>query len=289
MLNAESLLNKIICGDAAEVMAGWPNECIDLTVTSPPYDPVEPDDDGNLITYPRQGLRDYEGYTWDFVSIARQLWRVTKRGGVLVWVVGDITVNGSETCTPDHQKLYFRKLGFKVHDTMIYGKENFIPLSHNRYEPQFEFMFIFSKGAPSVFNPIKVMSKFSGKTIKRSRKVYDNHSRRPETDGRTNKQKTRGNIWIYKVGGHGTKTFPAAMPEALAHDHIISWSNPGDLVADPFIGSGTTAKMAYLLERNYVGIDISPTYCEIAQRRVAAAVMPILEKIKTPKQSAFEF
>jgi len=254
-------INSIYCGDCVSLMESLPNECIDLTVTSPPYD----------------NLRDYKGYTFDFEAIARQLWRVTKPGGVVVWVVVDETKDGSESGTSFRQALGFMAVGFRLHDTMIYGKENYIPLSHNRYEPQFEFMFVFSKGNPDVFNPMITRSIFGGRAIKRSRKTYDSHSFRPRDIGQTQDTKVRGNIWMYTIGGHGSESHVAQFPEALARDHILSWSNPGDIVLDPMVGSGTTCKMAHLSGRNYLGFDISEEYCQLARQRVAnVEVQPFL-------------
>jgi site-specific DNA-methyltransferase (adenine-specific) len=252
--------NQIYCGKSEEMLADLPDDCIDLTVTSPPYD----------------NLRTYKGFTLDWHEIIRQLYRVTKPGGVVVWVVADATVNGSETGTSFKQSLWAIECGFRLHDTMVYGKENCIPLNHNRYEPQFEYMFIFSKGAPLTFNPILENSIFAGKTIKRSRKSYDQHSFRPRDIGETKETKIIGNIWMYKLGGYKTENHVAQFPEALARDHIISWSNPGDLVLDPFMGSGTTAKMAMQNGRDYLGFDISEEYCELSRKRVAWANPPLL-------------
>ena len=131
--------NIIHTGSCAEIMRDFPADCIDLTVTSPPYD----------------NLRTYGGAVnaFDFEPIAQELFRVTKPGGVVVWVVGDATVNGSETGTSFRQALRFMEIGFRLHDTMIYEKENYIPLTHNRYEQCFEYMFVFSKGTPKTFHP----------------------------------------------------------------------------------------------------------------------------------------
>ena len=146
----------LYCGDNVKLMRDiLPDNSVNLTVTSPPYDPVDYDSDGNLVTYSGKGLRDYQGYTWDFASVAKELWRVTGQGGVVVWVVGDATVNGSETCSAAIQKLYFRSLGFNVHDTMIYHSD-MPPLNHRRYEQKFEFMFVLVKQKIITFNPITV-------------------------------------------------------------------------------------------------------------------------------------
>ncbi len=253
-------LNKIYNMDCLEGLRMLDDNCIDLTVTSPPYD----------------DLRTYNGYSWDFESIAKELYRVTKEGGVVVWVVGDKTINGSETGTSFKQALFFKEIGFNLHDTMIYAKENWIPLTHNRYEQQFEYMFVFSKGKPKTFNPLTIPTIHNGKLITRSQ---DNHGENKSVRDRkyskiTSKEKRRPNIWTYKIGTNCTTKdkvafkHPAIFPEQLAHDHIISWSNDGDVVMDIFMGSGTTAKMCKLTNRNYIGFEISKEYCDIAEERL---------------------
>lgn len=264
-------LNTIICGDNVEIMRQLPDECIDLTVTSPPYDLVDYDEAGNLITHPDKGLRDYEGYSWDFAAVAGQLWRVTKPGGIVVWVVGDATVNGSETGSSFRQALYFMGLGFNV-ETMIYNREALgAKGSHNFYWQGFEYMFILVKGIPKVFNPIRdKTNKFAGCSTKGER-LNQNGSKRQAQLRIIPEYSQRGNVWTMGGGDREFIDHPAAFPVELAADHIISWSNPGDLVLDPFIGSGTTAKMAAILGRNYLGIDTSENYCNLARRRVANA------------------
>lgn len=250
-------LDTIITGDSAEVLKTFPDACIDLIVTSPPYD----------------NLRTYKGFTFDFETIAKQLYRVTKTGGVVVWVVGDATVKGSETGTSFRQALYFMQCGFNLHDTMIYRKINPIPLTHNRYEQEFEYMFVFSKGKPKATNIQRVETKNCGKSVSRKRtsREYQNDSvrfRDEITVIKTTKQK--GNIWEYSIGSKydNSNTHPAIFPEALAHDHIISWSNEGDTVLDCFCGSGTTPKMAKLSNRHYIGIETSAEYVSIANQRI---------------------
>ena len=249
-------INKIICGNSDEVMQQIPDACIDLTVTSPPYD----------------NTRNYNGFSFNFPEVAQQLYRITKKGGVVVWVVGDATIKGSETGTSFRQALYFKEIGFRLHDTMIYHKKT-PPLTHNRYEQEFEYMFIFSKGKPKTFNPILVDKIY---TDNRTKKAFSRNKTNEHDMGfSSNKtQKIKGNVWTYLVGGNKTTKdkiafqHPAIFPERLARDHIISWSNPGDLVFDPFLGSGTTAKMALSEGRNYLGIEISEEYCEIARQRI---------------------
>lgn len=246
---------RLLHGDCLEVMKTIESECIDLTVTSPPYD----------------NLRTYNGYSFNFEGIAQELYRVTKKGGVVVWVVGDATIKGSETGTSFKQALFFKEIGFNLHDTMIYAKNSYMPLTHNRYEQQFEYMFLFVKGRPKTFNPIMIPSLTSG--TKRNRGcsksneiTYAERLREEKTIVNIKKQKP--NIWFYDVGKNDKTKHNAPFPEQLAHDHIISWSNECDTVLDCFLGSGTTGKMAKQLNRNFIGIEISEEYLNIAKNRI---------------------
>jgi DNA modification methylase len=246
-------------GDCAEVMKTIPPDSIDLTVTSPPYD----------------NLRTYNGFVFDFETIAQELYRLTKPGGVVVWVVGDATINGSETGTSFKQALYFKEIGFNLHDTMIYRKINYMPLTHKRYEQEFEYMFIFSKETPSIFNPILKINKTAGIEYKTGRPhIYDSHAMRNNRDEKyiTGKTSQHGNIFEYIIGtGDDLLNHPAPFPEDLARDHILTWSNPEDIVLDPMMGSGTTGKMAVKYQRNFIGIEISQEYLTIAQKRISYA------------------
>ena len=249
-------INKIYNENCLETMAKMPDNFIDLTVTSPPYD----------------NLREYNGYSFTFEDIAKELYRVTKKGGVVVWVVGDATINGSESGTSFKQALFLKEIGFNLHDTMIYRKENYAPLTHKRYEQEFEYMFVFSKGKPTTFNPILVDCIHAGKVIKRSRSTYEVGIRqREESDKQpkpTGDKKQKGNVWSYKVGGGKTVNHVAQFPLQLATDHIRSWSNEGDLVYDCFMGSGTTAIAAINNKRKFIGSEISEEYCKIIENRI---------------------
>lgn len=260
------LRNHIYCGDAIDLLKNLPNEYIDLTVTSPPYD----------------NLRSYNGYCFDFENIAKELYRVTKPGGVIVWVVSDATINGSETLTSFKQAIYFNDIGFKVHDTMLYQKINYIPLTHNRYEQAFEYMFVFSKGKPKTFNPIMIPCKNPGKvesygTTRRSQLDKKQAMRCPEgiIYKTTKSEKIHPNIFKYTCGASHTG-HPAVFPLQLAKDQVKSWSNVGDLVLDPFIGSGTTALACAELNRDYIGFDVSDEYCNIARERLKNVQMSFI-------------
>lgn len=248
--------NKIYNMDCIDGMRMLQNNSVDLTVTSPPYD----------------DLRTYNGFNFDFEETARELYRITKQGGVVVWIVGDSTIKGNETGTSFKQALYFKECGFNLHDTMIWYKPDGFNFGSNyAYKQSFEYMFVFSKGRPKAINKIKdVPSKLAGKAIPSVRKHADG---KIDKDTRVYIQddfKFRSNVWAInrpkKNNGH-----PAVFPEQLANDHILSWSNPGDVVLDPFMGSGTTAKMAILNNRNYIGFEISREYCEIAEKRIEEA------------------
>ena len=251
-------LNKTYCMDCLEGMKLLPDNYVDLTVTSPPYD----------------DLRKYNGYSFDFENIAKELYRVTKDGGVVVWVVGDKTKNGSETGTSFKQALYFKEIGFNLHDTMIYSSDK-PPLSHNRYEQKFEYMFIFSKGKPKTWNPIMEECKYAGSS-KKARTFRHTGEELEETHnkGEVKSHKIKGNIWFYPTGYQKSSKdkiafkHPAIFPEQLAHDHITSWSNEGDIVMDIFSGSGTTHKMASLNNRNFIGFEISQEYIDIEEERI---------------------
>ena len=251
-------INKNYNESNLETMAKMPDCFVDLTVTSPPYD----------------GLRTYNGYSFPFEDIAKELFRITKQGGVIVWVVNDSTKNGSESLTSFKQALYFKEIGFNVHDTMIYAKNSYMPLTHNRYEQQFEYMFVLSKSKPKTFNPIMIQSLTAG--TKRNRggskaneTTYAERLREEKTT--VNSEKQKPNIWFYNVGKNDKTKHKAPFPEQLAQDHILSWTNENDLVYDCFMGSGTVAKMSILNNRNWIGSEISSEYCEIIDERVKKA------------------
>ena len=254
-------LNKIYNMDCLEGLKMLDDNCIDLTVTSPPYD----------------DLRKYNN-NFDFENIVRELYRVTKDGGVIVWVVADKTKNGSETGTSFKQALFFKENGFNLHDTMIYMSDK-PPLTHNRYEQKFEYMFVFSKGKPKTFNPIMEECKYAGSDKKaRTFRHAGDELQETHIKNKVNKEKIKGNVWYFSTGyNKSTKDtiafkHPAIFPEQLANDHIISWSNEGDTVLDIFMGSGTTAKMCLLNNRNYIGFELSEEYCKIAEERLGDVI-----------------
>ena len=242
---------------------------VDLTITSPPYDEIY-DYGGTLI--------------WDyniFKEVVKKLYEITNDGGVVVWVVGDQMKNGSESGTSFKQALYFIETGFKLHDTMIYAKNNPVPNAMTRYQQSFEYMFVFSKGKPKTTNILKEprSNKWNDKRCFRKEKRFNR-----DKDGQFSVKKDfhfdffvevpRRNIWYYSVGLNGSTKdreafkHPAIFPEKLAKDHILSWSNEGDIVFDPFMGSGTTGKMAILNGRDFIGIEKVKEYYDIALKRI---------------------
>jgi len=249
-------LNKIYCENCLDTMSRMPDNFIDLTVTSPPYD----------------NLRDYNGYSFDFESVAKELFRVTKKGGVVVWVVSDATIEGSETGTSFRQALYFKEIGFNILDTMIYyingtGAKG----SNSAYWQSFEYMFIFTKGRINTVN--RIADKRNPNVGKK--RGSDGSDKLNAIKTRTERKgivapefSIRENVWKYNVGQNDKTDHPAVFPEELVMDHIKSWSNEGDLIYDPFMGSGTTAKMAHLLKRNWIGSEISQEYVDLANKRI---------------------
>lgn len=258
-------MDRIVCGDNKILLLDVADDSIDLTVTSPPYD----------------NIRDYHGYSLDMEELVRQLFRVTAPGGVVVWVVGDATEKGSETGNSFRQALMFMNSGFRLHDTMIYEKNtSSFPARRDgsRYTQIFEYMFVFSKGKPKTAHLIcDKENKWAGHTnwganTQRGRNglLVETSDIRPVP-----KYSPRNNIWKYNVGkgfnssDKESHSHPAIFPEKLAEDHILSWSNEGDVVLDPFCGSGTTCKMAKKNKRHYIGMDISEEYCRLAETIVS--------------------
>jgi DNA modification methylase len=275
-MNMEKYTNQIIEGNCVEVMRQFDNESIDLTVTSPPYD----------------DLRNYKGFIFPFEDIAKELYRITKQGGVVVWVVNDATINGSETGTSFKQALYFREIGFNLHDTMIFKKTNPIPqIYRRRYNNEFEFMFVFSKGTVKTHHPLMVDCLHAGLELNGT--TYKNFSKNEQVREKLAKpvkdKKIKGNIWEYVVGkkqeDQEAKGHPAPFPCELVRDHIKSWTNQGDIVFDPMCGSGTTPRVACEMGRKYIGIDISHEYCAIAKERVQRIIdTPTLFILEEPRE-----
>lgn len=253
-------------GDCLDVLKGVESDSIDLTVTSPPYD----------------NLRTYNGFSFDFEGVARELYRVTKPGGIVVWIVGDETIKGSESGTSFRQALFFKDVcGFNLADTMIYHKTDlaFPRHGHRKYPAAFEYMFIFSKGSVGEFNLIRDRkNKLAGQVMSGTVRQEDGTTKPSRAAGKKVAEfGSRSNVWGYSTGRGKSSAdasaydHPAIFPESLARDHIRSWSIPGDMVLDPFMGSGTTGKMAVLEGRRFFGIEISGEYMDISRSRISRA------------------
>lgn len=268
-------INKTYCCDCLDGLKQMEDNIVDLTVCSPPYDDI------------RSYHQTIDKDTWNFEvfkPIARELYRVTKPGGLVVWVVGDETVNGSESGSSFKQALYFMECGFKLHDTMIYEKNSSsFPArrTSKRYSQIFEYMFVFVKG--KIRNDITLIADKRNKWA-----GWTNWGQHSQYDAEGNLQKIsnikpiqefslRNNIWKYSVSFNDKTGHPAVFPEKLAEDHILSWTNEGDLVLDPFMGSGTTAKMCILNKRNYIGFEKNPDYVAMCEKRLAKYTQPYKE------------
>ena len=252
-------LNYIDCCDNIQGLKTLPDNSIDLTVTSPPYD----------------NLRTYNGFSWNCDALIGELYRVTKHGGVVVWIVSDATVSGSETGTSFRQALAFKDAGFNLHDTMIWKKTAAPFPDKMRYYSNFEYMFVLSKGRPRVINLIEDRrNKHAGTPVHGTERCPNGRTvpasaLRNETGRLIKEYGVRFNVWETVEEKQNKTGHPAVFPVRLAADHIVSWSNPGDVVLDPFMGSGTTAVACLNTGRNYIGFEISEEYCEIARKRIA--------------------
>lgn len=279
----DNIINKIHCSDNVKFCKeNIPNDSIDLIITSPPYGQ----------------LRDYKGYGWNFYELAHEIYRILKPGGVLVWIVNDQTVNGSQTMDSIRQMLYFvDEVGFMMNQVMWYGKiaPQPVPKTHKKYMSSLEYMPVMCKEiGPKTFNPIMVKSKWGG-LVGTSGFRQKNGEVRPTDILTINDEKVKENIWYldeelstpeiwyYNTGFNQTTKdkfafeHPAMFPEQLARDHIMCWTNPGDIVFDPFNGAGTTSKVAMMLERNYIGTDLSEDYCNIARKRIELYSTPLFK------------
>ncbi len=262
---------KLFQGDCLKVMQDLIDDDVkvDLVVTSPPYD--------NLRTY-------NDSLNWDFdifKQVADKLYQIVKDGGVIVWVVNDATINGSETGTSFRQALYFKEIGFNLHDTMIYHKKGMRFPESNRYYPSFEYMFILSKGKPKTTNLLKDrINRKAGQKMTNTERQVDGSIRMSngaKLGRKHEKYGVRFNIWSYGTGyGKSAKNpiafeHPAIFPLDLAKEHLLSWSNPNDNVLDCFMGSGTTGVACLQTNRNFIGIELEPKYYEIAKKRINEA------------------
>lgn len=252
-------VNKNYNEDCVKTLERMPDDFIDLTVTSPPY----------------SDMRNYHGdYVFDFKKIAKELYRVTKKGGIVVWIVGDKTHKGSEELVPFHQAIYFKEIGFKIHDTMIYQKTGLTFPFPNRYYQTFEYMFVMSKGKLKTANLLRTKTKYQKKHKESTGYRQPNGEIRKANSEVGKPTRVLTNVWKTKTGfGLTTKDkfaykHPAMFPEKLCEKHILTWSNEGDLIYDPFHGSGTTAKMCIINNRNWIGSEISEEYCKIIEQRI---------------------
>ena len=262
-------VDTVHCGDNCAIMRQMPDESVDLVVTSPPYD----------------DLRTYGGHSWDFEGVARELTRVLKPGGVIVWVVGDKTEDGSESLSSMKQAIHFKETcGLKVWDTMIWHKPNPAPGDGKfRYHQAWEYVFVLAKGKPKTCNMIRdVPASMGGRTetIGYDRRHDQANSKTARKPFLRPELGFRSNVWTVAKSPAAEDAIakdghPAIFPLRLAKDHVASWSNPGDVVLDPFAGSGTTMKAAKELRRHFIGIEINPAYVEICKRRIAQEVLAL--------------
>ena len=268
--------NSIHFGNCVDILKNIDNNSIDLTVTSPPYD--------RLRSY-KGAIKDEifdDHFSFPFVDIATELYRITKDGGIVVWVVNDQIVDGGETGNSFRQALKFQDIGFKIYDTMIYHKNGSPFPESSRYSQVFEYMFVLLKGKkPNTVNIIKDKpNRWAGHTPYGKRTIRNKDGTLKDV-GETfvvSPYGSRYNVWMINNGaGFTTKDkyayqHSAMFPESLAEDHILSWSKEGDIVLDPMCGSGTTLKMAKMNNRKYIGIDITEEYIGISNRRVNEVV-----------------
>jgi site-specific DNA-methyltransferase (adenine-specific) len=275
--------NILLNEDCLITMSGMSDNSVDFVITSPPYD--------DLRTYNKHisgNKTKYNGYSFTFEDITKELFRIVKPGGVVVWVVGDATNKGSETGTSFRQALFFKEVGFDLYDTMIYQKTGTPFPQKDRYNQIFEYMFVFSKGKPKTFNPVMKKNATAG-AVRHSRKFRNADGEMVAAfNGKPiNEYGIENNIWVIKNGMYkSTKDLvafehPAIFPEELVYRHLITWTKENDIVYDPFMGSGTTAKVAIQLNRQWIGSEIDSQYCEIVHKRISTVQPTFFDDVIT--------
>lgn len=272
MEESYKLCNKLFHGCGISGMRMLATDSIPLVVTSPPYG----------------SIRDYGGHPFYFKSMARELWRIIMPGGVVCWHTQDQIIDGAESGESIRQCLYFLDLGFRLHTTLVV-EGSVTGKFRNRYGQAIQHVFVLSKDKPQTFNPIKDVPNLEAGMIRTYRERLPDGTRRDRQTVRTKPYRKRGVHWKYSVGTHNTPDriaweHPALMPEALAKDLIVSWSNEGDLVLDPMSGAGTTAKIAFLNNRRYLGFEINREYHDLAVERMEMTVKTASEKSQKPKR-----
>lgn len=259
-IKKEVATNKIVCGDCVEVLKSFPDNSIDLVVTSPPYDQI----------------RKYNGFSFNLHNTGKEIFRVLKDGGIAAMVIQDQTKNFGKSLTSFKTVIdWCDNVGFKLFETVIYKKHGAEGAWWTkRFRVDHEYIPIFLKGErPAYFNkePLKIPSKHGGKTMTGGGTRLTNGIRIPTRSIKINPMKCRGTLWDYTTCGDGTRLkhqHPATFPDKLPIDFIQCFCPEKGIVLDPFVGSGTTILAAMQLNRNYVGIDISKEYCELTKKRI---------------------
>ena len=252
-------------GDCLEEMKKIEDGSVDMILTSPPYD--------DLRSY--NNSLEWGSHIWEAVIV--QAIRVLKDGGVMVWIVSDATIKGSESGTSFRQALFAIDAGLNLHDTMIWEKSTFSAVGalRSRYAPVFEYMFVFSKGRPVTFNPIKDRKNITfGRTVTGTIRQKDG-STKPiigAYEKKINEYGQRFNVWRITEEKVFNKLHPAVFPVRLAHDHIVSWTDEGEVVLDMFAGSGTTGVACANTGRKFIGIERDDKYFDIAKSRIEQAM-----------------
>ena len=273
MIYPNDFINQNILGNSIDITPLIPDNTIDLIITSPPYDNMR-EYEGKIVN----NVLYEDNYTFPFIEMAKEMYRILKDGGIAVWVVGDQVQDGGETGNSFRMALKFQEIGFRIYDTMIYHKNGSPFPETARYSQVFEYMFVFLKGKkPNTVNLlIDKPNKWAGSAN------FGRHSVRKKNGDLQASENfivkdfgARYNVWQYNTGKNYTTKdnyafeHPAMFPELLSEDHILTWSKEGDIVLDPMCGAGTTCKMARLNNRNFIGIDINEKYIDISNKRVS--------------------
>lgn len=262
-------VDRIIHGDCEAVLSGLPDECVDLIFTSPPYA------DSRKNTY--GGIHPDRYVEW-FMPRAAQFRRVLKPDGTFILNIKEKAVGGERHTYVIQLILEMRKQGWLWTEEFIWHKKNCYPGKWpNRFRDARERCIQFNRKKKFRMFQEEVMVPVGDRARTRLRRLSETDRRRDESRVKSGFGKNISN-WLGRKKAYPTNVLhmatecsnrghSAAFPLSLPEWFIRLFTKEGDIVLDPFVGSGTTAVAARKLNRRYIGIDINEDYCRMAEKR----------------------
>ena len=284
--------NKIFLGDCGDILKGIPDASIDLIFTSPPY--------ADQRKHVYGGISPDEYVSW-FLPKAEQFLRVLKPTGTFILNIKERVVNGERHIYVLDMILEMRKQGWLWTEEFMWHKKNSFPGKWpNRFRDNWERLLQFNKTKKFNMYQDAVMVPVGDWAKDRLANLSETDKTRDESKVRSGFGKNVSN-WVGRDMVYPTnvihmatecsnRNHSAVFPLELPKWFIKLFTQPGDFVLDPFIGSGTTALAAIELGRNYVGIDVNQEYVQLSQSRVSESQirMPIIAEEEEEYQAPSE-